>query len=143
MATTLQITVKIDNKEHTVAEDDVEAAALLRLAGRDPRTHDLFVVDENGVEEHVKDDQIVDLTDGARFRARRRVHFTIDGQQHTSWDDDQTADALLRLAEVDPAAYDLALVTGAGSPRTFTAEELVKIEDHAEFVTAKRVGGVA
>lgn len=139
----LTITITIDGVEHTVTDDDQDAAALLRLVDRDPKTYDLFVIDDNGIEEHVKDEQIVDLADGARFRARRRVHFTIDGGDHASWDDDQSAADLLRLAGVDPTGYDLALVTTAGSPTTFTAEQVLTIKEGDEFVTAKRVGGVA
>lgn len=143
MATAQQVTITIDGTERTVADTDMEASALLRLAARDPHTYDLFALDGNGVEEHVKDDQIVDLTDGARFRTRHRVRFTIDGQHHTSWDNTQTADALLRLAGVDPALYDLAQVSGAGAPHVYHGDKVVTIEDHAEFVTAKHVGGVA
>lgn len=135
--------ITIDDVDYTTADDDQDAAALLRLADRNPEMYDLFVLDKHGVETHIKDKQIVDLRGGERFRARHQVHFSIDGEQHASWDDDQTAAALLRLATVDPASYDLARVTAAGGPEVFADEQVVTIHDGDEFVTAKRVGSVA
>lgn len=149
------IQISIDDVHYTTADDDQEAASLLRLAHREPRTYDLFMIDKHGVETHIKDNQIVDLHAGGKFRTRHKVHFTIDGEAHTSFDDDQTAAALLRLAGVDPAAYDLARVSsgpaaghggghgGAGTPETFADEQLVTIHDGDEFVTAKHAGPVA
>lgn len=137
------ITITIDDVEFDTADDDQEAASLLRLAGRDPKDFDLFIVDKHGVETHVKDKQIVNLRNNGRFRTRRKVRFTIDGERHTTWDDDQTAAALLRLAGVDPTKYDLARVNAAGDPETFTGEQVVTIHDGDEFVTAKHIGGVA
>jgi hypothetical protein len=47
---------------------------------------------------------------------------------------------MLRLAGVDPASYDLARV---GDAEPFRDEQSVTIKNGDEFVTAKRVGGVA
>lgn len=137
------ITIAIDDVEFDIADDDQDAASLLRLVGRDPKDFDLFIVDKHGVETHVKDKQIVNLRNNGRFRTRRKVHFTIDGERHTSWDEDQTAAALLRLAGVDPTKYDLARVNAAGDPETFSGDQVVTIQDGDEFVTAKHIGGVA
>ncbi|GFG65513.1 hypothetical protein MKUB_30030 [Mycobacterium kubicae] len=137
------IRVEIDGVTHPVNDDDFEAAALVRLAGRDPADYDLFIVDKHGVETHVKDKQIVNPRDRQRFRTRRKVRFTIDGERHSTWDDDQTAADLMRLAGVDPARYDLARVNGANGPQTFTADQIVTISDGDEFVTARRAGPVA
>jgi hypothetical protein len=137
------ITITIDDVEFDIADDDQDAASLLRLAGRDPKDFDLFIVDKHGVETHIKDKQIVDLRAGGRFRTRRKVRFTIDGERHASWDGDQTAVALLRLAGVDPTKYDLARVNAAGAPETFSGDQVVTIHDGDEFVTAKHIGGVA
>lgn len=140
------IGISIDDTTYSTADDDQEAASLLRLARRDPTTYDLFVIDKNGVETRIKDKQIVDLRPGMRFRTRRKLHFSIDGEAHFTWDDDQTAAALLRLAGVDPTAYDLARVngsSGAGVPEIFSGEQLVTIRDGDEFVTAKHAGPVA
>ena len=68
------------------------------------------------------------------------VRFTIDGEPFRTYDEDQTAAALLRLAGVDPASYDLARV---GAPASFSDDEIVIIVEGDEFVTAKHVGGVA
>ncbi|WP_406813870.1 hypothetical protein [Mycobacterium sp. M23085] len=135
--------ITIDDVDYSTPDAYQEAASLLRLAGRDPKNYDLFLIDKDGAEVHIKDKQIVDLHDGERFRARRKVHFSIDGEQHTTWDDQQTATALLELAGVDPAKYDLARVNGAGGPETFVGDQMVTIHDDDEFVTAKHTGPVA
>lgn len=136
---TSPIRIKIDSKRYTTTDDDQQASALLRLANRDPKIYDLFLVAENGVEERIRDGQIVNLKDGDKFVSRKKVHFTIDGEEYSSFDDDQEAAALMRLAAIDPAGYDLARVGG----ETFRDGDVVKIKDGDEFVTAKHVGGVA
>lgn len=138
--TPIKLTIVIDDKAYDTFDEDQTAAALLRLAGRDPIAFDLFLVKENGVEEKVKDSQIINLKDGARLRSRQHVRFTIDGDPFRTYDEDQTSADLLRLAGVDPADYDLARV---GAPASFPDDEIVIIVDGDEFVTAKHVGGVA
>lgn len=143
MAPSHSLRIIIDNTAYTTVDDDQEAAALLRLAGRDPKDYDLFLITKHGVEERVRDAQILNLRDGDRFTTRQKIRFTIDGESYTTYDDDQEAAALLRLAGVGPAEYDLARVNGTGTPETFAGNELVQIKDGDHFVTAKRVGGVA
>lgn len=135
--------INIDGKRYTTSDDDQQAASLLRLADRDPKTYDLFLVAKHGIEERIRDAQIVNLKDGDKFVTRQKVRFTIDGESHTSFDDDQEAAALLRLAGVDPAGYDLARIIPTGGSETFHDGAVVKIKDGDEFVTAKHVGGVA
>jgi hypothetical protein len=136
--TSLQIF--IDSEPYTTKDKDQEAASLLRLAGRDPKIYDLFLVEKDGVEEHIRDKQIVDLKDGSHFVTRRRVHFLIDGEPFKTYDDTQTAAALLRLAGLNPADYDLARVSAAAA---FPDDEVVTILEGDDFVSAKHVGGVA
>ena len=131
--------IKIDNVEYPIADDDQTAASLLRLAGYDPALLDLFLVDGHGVETHIHDKQIVDLRDGESFRARRKVRFTIDGTPFTSWDDDQTAAALLELAGFNPDVQDLARVTEGGMEK-FSDEQVIAIHDGDKFVTPRRSG---
>lgn len=138
--TPIRLQVVINDTTYNVQDTDLEAAALLRLAGRDPKTFDLFLVKKNGVEVKIRDNQIVNLEDGDRFVARQNLRFAIDGETFRSYDDDQAASALLRLAGLDPAAFDLARV---GSPTSFPDDEIVTIVDGDEFVTVKHVGGVA
>jgi len=135
--------IVIDSTSYVVHDNDQEGASLLRLASRDPGIFDLFLVDEAGVEHLVRDDQIVKVSTGAEFVSRRKVRFTIDGEQHASYDDDQSAAALLRMAGLNPAEYDLALVPTTGAPQSFKDDELVRIANGDEFVTNRRVGGVA
>lgn len=135
--------ISIDSKTYPIRDKDQEAAALLRMAGREPQAWDLFLVKHNGVEEKIADAQIVNLKDGEQFVSRQKIRFTIDGESHNTYDDDQTAAALLRLAGVDPTSYDLARILEAGAAEEFTDEQIVKIKNGDEFVTAKRVGGVA
>ncbi|GAA1697372.1 hypothetical protein GCM10009808_13560 [Microbacterium sediminicola] len=134
------LSIVINDAAYTVHDSDQEAAALLRLAGRDPKDFDLFLVKKNGVEVKIRDGQIINLEHGDRFVARQNLRFTIDGESFRSYDDDQAASALLRLAGLDPAAFDLARV---GSPTSFPDDEIVTIVDGDEFVTVKHVGGVA
>lgn len=135
--------LSINGKNMVVHDTDQEASALLRLAGRNPATDDLFLVNENGVEEKILDDQIVNLKDDQAFVTRQLLRFTIDGETHRTYDDDQSAAALLRLAGVDPAGYDLARIVQAGGTETFQDQQIVKLTNGDEFVTAKHVGGVA
>lgn len=141
--TTTSLQIFIDGKAFTTQDYDQEAAALLRVAGRDPKVFDLFNVKKNGVEEVVRDGQIINLKDGVQFVSRQKMRFTIDGEAHRSYDDDQSAAALLRLAGVDPTGYDLARILPAGGTEAFRDEQMVTIKDGDEFVTAKHVGGVA
>lgn len=140
MAPTLTLTITIDDMAHTTHDADQTAAAILRLAGRDPKIFDLFLVKKNGVEKKIKDGQIINLKDGERFHSRERVRFTIDGEPFHTYDEDQTAADLLRLARMDPAGYDVARV---GASASFPDDQIVIIVDGDEFVTAKHVGGVA
>lgn len=140
---TTSLQISIDSKAFTTQDNDQEAAALLRLSGRDPKIFDLFLVKKNGVEEKIHDGQIINLKYGDRFVSRQKLRFTIDGEPQSSYDDDQTASALLRLAGVDPNGYDLARILTAGGTEAFRDEQIVKIKNGDEFVTAKHVGGVA
>ncbi|WP_068494656.1 multiubiquitin domain-containing protein [Pseudoclavibacter helvolus] len=140
MVTSTTLYITIDDKRFATSDGDQTAAALLRLAGRDPKIFDLFLIAKNGVEEKIKDGQIINLKDGHRFRSRQQVRFTVDGEPFRTYDEDQTAADLLRLAGMDPAGYDLARV---GAPASFPDNEIVVIVDRDEFVTAKHVGGVA
>lgn len=140
---TTSLQISIDSKAFTTQDNDQESAALLRLAGRDPKIFDLFLVKKNGVEEKIHDGQIINLKEGDRFVSRQKLRFTIDGEPQSSYDDDQTAAALLRLAGVDPTGYDLARILTAGGTEAFRDEQIVKIKNGDEFVTAKHVGGVA
>lgn len=133
----------INGTPYTTSDRDHEAAALLRLADLDPHVYDLFLVTEHRIEEAIADGQIVNLVDDIAFTARRKVRFTIDGEPFTTYDDDQTAADLLRLAGVDPAGYDLARVRKAGGSHTVPDGELLTLTDGDAFVTVKQVGGVA
>lgn len=140
MVTSTTFHVVIDNSHYSTTDSDQTAAALLRLVGRDPKIFDLFLVKKNGFEEKIRDNQIINLKDGQRFVSRQHLRFTIDGEFFRTYDEDQTAADLLRLAGVDAASYDLARV---GAPASFPDGETVIIVDGDEFVTAKHVGGVA
>lgn len=140
MVTSTTFHIVIDNSNYSTTDSDHTAAALLRLAGRDPKIFDLFLVKRNGTEEKIRDNQIINLKEGEHFVSRQHVRFTIDGETFRTYDEDQTAADLLRLAGVAPSGYDLARV---GAPAPFPDEEIVIIVDGDEFVTAKHVGGVA
>ena len=59
---------------------------------------------------------------------RRRIPFTIDGQPYTTDDLSQRASALLQLAGLDPATFDLGELVGKEHPKTkrFADDEVVE-----------------
>ena len=76
---------------------------------------------------------------------RRPISFTIDGQPFMTDDPSQRAAALLRLAGLDPAIYDLGELQGKERPQTkrFADDELVAIEKDARFVSIREKADVA
>ena len=76
---------------------------------------------------------------------RRRIPFTIDGQPFTTDDLSQHASALLRLAGLDPATFDLAELVGKEHPETrrFTDDDVVTIVKDARFISIRQSAPVA
>ena len=76
---------------------------------------------------------------------RRRIPFTIDGQSFTTDDLSQRASALLRLAGLDPATFDLGQLVGKEHPQTkrFEDDEVVTIVKDARFVSIRESATVA
>lgn len=68
----------------------------------------------------------------------KTITITIDGQPHATADDDQEAAALLRLAGVDPAQYDLAKVKHGGEPKVYRDEKVINLKDGDAFVTVRQ-----
>lgn len=135
-----QIRFTLDEHPFSTIDDDQEASALLRLAGRDPSRFDLARVDDDGDETFFRDSDIVRIRPGDHFVSRPLVPFAIDGVAFTTHDDDQEVDALLRLAGVDPAKHYLARV---GEATHLNPAELVKIHPGDEFVTVRHDSPVA
>ena len=75
----------------------------------------------------------------------RSIPFTIDGQPFTTDDISQRASALLRLAGLDPASYDLGELQGKEQPQTkrYDDDDIVNIEKDARFVSIRQKGPVA
>ena len=86
---------------------------------------------------------MIDRQDSDAFG--RSVPFTIDGQPFTTEDISQTASALLRLAGLDPANYDLGELEGKERPHTkhYEDNDIVAIEKNARFVSIREKGDVA
>ena len=80
-----------------------------------------------------------------RHTRGRSIPFTIDGQPFTTEDISQTASALLRLAGLDPANYDLGELEGKERPHTkhYEDNDIVTIEKDARFVSIRQKGDVA
>ena len=76
---------------------------------------------------------------------RRHIPFTIDGQSFTTDDLSQRASALLRLAGLDPAIFDLGELVGKEHPQTkrFADDEIVSIVKDARFVSIRQSAPVA
>ncbi|KQV06694.1 multiubiquitin domain-containing protein [Leifsonia sp. Root112D2] len=69
---------------------------------------------------------------------RKLIHFTIDGKQYTTRDDDQEAASLLRLAGIDPIQYDLARRKKDGETKTIKDDKIVEIKDGDVFFTVRQ-----
>ena len=76
---------------------------------------------------------------------RRSIPFTIDGQPFTTDDPSQRASALLRLAGLDPANFDLGELVGKEHPqrKRFADDEVVRIVKDARFVSIRQSAPVA
>lgn len=70
---------------------------------------------------------------------RRRIPFKIDGNPYEVDDPSQRAGDLLRLAGLDPAAFDLAVVPKEGPPRKpFEDDETVIVHKDEQFVSVRQ-----
>lgn len=78
-----------------------------------------------------------------KHEKHENVSITIDGQSFTIGDDDQEAAALLRLAGVDPAQYDLAKIKHNGEPKVYRDEKVIDLKDGDAFVTMRQSAQVA
>ena len=76
---------------------------------------------------------------------RRLIPFTIDGQPFETSDLSQRASALLRLAGLDPATFDLGELEGKErpQPKRFADNEIVAIRKDARFVSIRDEAPVA
>jgi len=135
-----KIRFTLDGQSFTTIDNDQEAAALLRLAGCHPSGFDLGRIDERGDETFFRDSDIVRIHPGDSFITRPTLHFTIDGVEYTTHDDDQEVAALLRLAGVNPTNHYLARV---GEATHLDPGELVKIHPGDAFVTVRHESPVA
>ena len=86
------------------------------------------------------------MTESSNFEpGRRHIPFTIDGQTFTTDDPSQRAASLLRLADLDPAIFDLGELVGKEHPQTkrFADDEIVNIVKDARFVSIRQSAPVA
>ncbi len=76
---------------------------------------------------------------------QRRIPFTIDGQPFSTDDLSQRASALLCLAGLDPAIFDLGELVGKERPQTkrFADNETVNITKDARFISIRQSAPVA
>ncbi|MBN9215535.1 MAG: hypothetical protein ABS62_04825 [Microbacterium sp. SCN 70-200] len=141
-----KIAITIDGARFTTRDDDQEAASLLRLAGRDPKSWNLARLVPSGEPQRFKDGKVIDLRDGDAFiSVKQRVELTIviDGESFTTKDDDQEAAALLRLAGLNPNEYDLARVRDGEEPKVYKDTKIVELRDGDVFVSVKQSSPVA
>lgn len=86
------------------------------------------------------------MTDSSKIkRFERKIPFTIDGKPFTTDDPKQRASALLRLAELDPAIFDLGELVGKEypQPKRYDDDELVEVTKDARFVSIRQKAPVA
>lgn len=141
-----KISITIDGAVFTTRDDDQEAASLLRLAGRDPKLFNLARLIPGGDPKVVKDEKVIDLANGDAFvsvKERVPLTFTIDGVSYTTRDDDQESAALLRLAGLDPAEYDLARIVAGKEPKVFRDEKVLDLHEGDVYISVKQNSPVA
>jgi hypothetical protein len=77
-------------------------------------------------------------------KKKERAHFTIDGRPFELDEPKQLVEDLLRLAGLDPAAYDLAEVRpGNPEPRRLKDEKRITVKDGDRFVSIRERAEVA
>ena len=76
---------------------------------------------------------------------RREIPFTIDGKPYTTDDPSQRASALLHLAGLDPAIFDLGELVGKEhpEPKRYDDDEIVTVTKDARFVSIRQKAPVA
>ena len=79
----------------------------------------------------------------ASKKKNRNMTITIDSKRYEVRDDDWEARALLLLAGLDPAEYDLAQIKRNGMLKRFKDRQIVEVEDGDEFESVKQDGPVA
>ena len=141
-----KINITIDGASFTTRDDDQEAASLLRLADRDPQKYDLARLVPGGEPKVFKDGKVIDLKDGDAFvslKQRVTISLLIDGMSFSTKDDDQEAAALLRLAGLDPAEYDLARLVPGKEPKVYKDTKILDLQDGDVFISVKQNSPVA
>jgi len=73
----------------------------------------------------------------------REIHFTIDGRPFAVDRVEQTASALLLLAGLDAADYDLAEIRRGHQPKRYEDDDRVHVENGGAFVTIRQRAEVA
>ena len=75
---------------------------------------------------------------------RRPIRFSIDGQLYSTEEPRQKAAALLEMAGLDPAVFDLGEIQSRTSqPKWFADNDEVTIEEGARFVSIREKADVA
>lgn len=83
-------------------------------------------------------------TDISSRKHKDSATFTVDGRPFTTDVVKQQAEAILRLAGLDPAGYDLAEVRpGGAQPKKYADADEVHIKDGDAFVTIRQSAEVA
>jgi hypothetical protein len=75
-------------------------------------------------------------------KPRPALHIVIDSKTYEVFDRTWQADALLRLAGLDPTQYDLTRVV-KHEVETYRDSDVIKIKDGEEFESLRQSGSVA
>lgn len=70
-----------------------------------------------------------------KTETHKKLKITIDSESYTTRDDDQEGAALVRLAGLDPASYDIAKVKANGELHVYRDGEVIDLADGEKFVT--------
>jgi hypothetical protein len=72
---------------------------------------------------------------GSPAKGRPSVTFSLDGVEHTVTDPSETASAVLQLAGLDPAEYDLLRVVGKGEEQRFHDQDKVQLVPGGRYLS--------
>lgn len=146
MTTSSKYQIKIDDILYSSDDPIVTGQQLLDLASKRPSDQFLvFQVLTNGQMEGLRPDETIDLTRSGverflTYHSDRTFSFTLDGRKFDWPGSSITGRQLKKLANIDPATYEVWQEVRGAADRTIEDRELVSLADPAteRFFTGKK-----
>jgi hypothetical protein len=146
MTTINMYSIYVDEASYSLNDPIVTGQQLLDLAAKRPSDQYLvFQVLSNGQMESLRPDENVDLTKSGverflTYLSDRSFSFTLDGRKFDWPGASITGRQLKKLANIDPATYEVWQEVRGSDDRTIEDRELVSLADPAteRFFTGKK-----